>query len=788
MRRNIKLFSKARGLEISADSFVSPVTLLVMLPVLLTTLMAMSATSVQPVSVSLADPINSAPISSNSPAVKELKALKAAYDGKNYELCVKSVAKAIQRAKSLEPWILVYELECAEKLTANKANADRLSEILKKFESKRNWLSWGPWSSRLRTAWLKATVQALELDQKFARARAWNHVEKLSAALTLTPGGKSGLDDATRARVWRIAGELLHLSQKPEGAREFFRRSLSEQEQADVRDRLKVIDAQSAGGPTTVGTQAPMAELKLPDGTQEEVELADRVTQNLKTGDLVAAVDDAIRLLNEFPGSPRAKWAADRVYESYVSVAEKTSDKFQPVRLSILNSMEKADPDRLAEWARLSFNRGLWADSARLGKVAAEKQVASRATRTIELAMDAAIAIDDTKTAKSLAERLIEKHAGSSSARLAQLRLGLILFREKDWGRSSAIFEKMIATQASDNFELQARYWLWRSLEKQANPRAKTEADEIAKRFPFSYYGLRARLEAAGGKIEWGQVNPVAVPASKIQNRLWITQEEKLSFDRATVLVTAGWFEEAQAELRTLPDPVTPEEKAVRARIWAAAKNYLLASRLANEAWDAKFELRRPELMEAAWPKEFKDVFEAAAKQKNLNSLLTRSLTKQESGYAVRAVSSSNALGLMQMIPPTAREIADDLKLGKISLPDDLFDPNRNIQMGTHYVAKMLNQFKGHVPLALAAYNAGPTRVDRWMKSRPSLGGLETVRSSAPEFEIWVDEFPFSETSFYVKAILRNFLLYQIVEDGVLVAQEPLWKGATAAPRPSSSR
>jgi soluble lytic murein transglycosylase len=142
----------------------------------------------------------------------------------------------------------------------------------------------------------------------------------------------------------------------------------------------------------------------------------------------------------------------------------------------------------------------------------------------------------------------------------------------------------------------------------------------------------------------------------------------------------------------------------------------------------------------------------------------------------------------MQMIPPTAREIADDLKLGKISLPDDLFDPNRNIQMGTHYVAKMLNQFKGHVPLALAAYNAGPTRVDRWMKSRPSLGGLETVRSSAPEFEIWVDEFPFSETSFYVKAILRNFLLYQIVEDGVLVAQEPLWKGASAAPRPSSSR
>jgi soluble lytic murein transglycosylase len=63
--------------------------------------------------------------------------------------------------------------------------------------------------------------------------------------------------------------------------------------------------------------------------------------------------------------------------------------------------------------------------------------------------------------------------------------------------------------------------------------------------------------------------------------------------------------------------------------------------------------------------------------------------------------------------------------MGKINLPDDLFDPGRNITMGTHYVAKMLNQFKGHVPLALAAYNAGPTRVDRWLKSRQSLMGLE---------------------------------------------------------------
>lgn len=233
-----------------------------------------------------------------------------------------------------------------------------------------------------------------------------------------------------------------------------------------------------------------------------------------------------------------------------------------------------------------------------------------------------------------------------------------------------------------------------------------------------------------------------------------------------------------------LPQPTTPDAKAVRARVWAASKNYLQASKLANEAWDAKFELRRPELMNFVWPSEYREMFEASAKAKNLDPWLTRSLAKQESGYNRKAVSTSNALGLMQMIPPTAREIADDLKLGKLNLPDDMFEPDRNVKMGTHYVAKMLNQFKGHVPLALAAYNAGPTRVDRWVKSRPSLQGLEASRSSAPEFELWIDEFPFNETSFYVKAILRNQMIYQLNETGRLATQEPLWKAAVPAPRP----
>lgn len=727
----------------------------------------------------------------SSPAVAKLREMRTAFETGKFDTCVTLASKAVKSAKSLEPWILTLELECAAKLPVKAPSAERLRTALAAADAKTNLMAFGPWSLRLRQAWARARLLALEVDLKFNRSRAWSHVEKLSAAMAAggaaTNGASALLDEAGRAKLWRLAGELMFLVQKNDGAREFFRRSLAEQDQPDLRDRLKTLNQ----GLTSESNSSPPLPptVKLPDGSPAEIELADRITTEQKSGDLVAAAEDGLKLLNEYPGSSRAKWAADRMQDSLVSVSEKSSEQFQPVRESLLKTMEKADPDRVAEWARVLFNRGLWAESAKLGKVAAEKQAAGRATKTIELALDAAYAIDDFKTVKALGEELVEKHAGTASARTAALRLGLLAFRQQDFSKAAAIFEKLIATPSSESLELQARYWLWRSLEKSKADRAKAEAEELARRFPFSYYGLRARLEGAGGTLEWAKENPKADAKSdakqnRIENKVWVTQEEKQSFDRAMVLVSAGWFDEAQSELAVLPAPVTPDAKAVRARVWAAAKNYLVASRLANDAWDAKFELRRPELMSFVWPSEYRDYFESTAKAKNLDPWLTRSLAKQESGYNKKAVSSSNALGLMQMIPPTAREIADDLKLGKLSLPDDMFEPERNIKMGTHYVAKMLNQFKGHVPLALAAYNAGPARVERWVKSRPSLQGLETTRTSAPENEIWIDEFPFSETSFYVKAILRNQMVYQLNETGRLATQEPLWKSATLSTRP----
>jgi len=163
-------------------------------------------------------------------------------------------------------------------------------------------------------------------------------------------------------------------------------------------------------------------------------------------------------------------------------------------------------------------------------------------------------------------------------------------------------------------------------------------------------------------------------------------------------------------------------------------------------------------------PQIYKDLIQEQAIRQKLSPYLVRSLIRQESAFGPRATSTSNAYGLMQLIGPTAQEVATELGLRGISIPEDVFMPENNIQMGTYYIAKMIKQFAGHVPLGLAAYNAGPHRLKLFVEARKEVSDQMQKYSSDPLDEMWFDELPWYETSFYVKAILRNAILYQLAE------------------------
>jgi soluble lytic murein transglycosylase len=133
---------------------------------------------------------------------------------------------------------------------------------------------------------------------------------------------------------------------------------------------------------------------------------------------------------------------------------------------------------------------------------------------------------------------------------------------------------------------------------------------------------------------------------------------------------------------------------------------------------------------------------------------LALALTKQESSFNAGAVSTSGALGLMQLLPGTARDVAGRLKVPFIQ--DKLTrDPAYNVQLGSQYLGEMLQRFGGSYEIAAAAYNAGPNRVARWLEAGndPRTGKIDMVD--------WIEMIPFRETRNYVQRIMEGVNVYR---------------------------
>ncbi|WP_084128234.1 transglycosylase SLT domain-containing protein [Cellvibrio mixtus] len=130
-------------------------------------------------------------------------------------------------------------------------------------------------------------------------------------------------------------------------------------------------------------------------------------------------------------------------------------------------------------------------------------------------------------------------------------------------------------------------------------------------------------------------------------------------------------------------------------------------------------------------------------------SALVDSVIKQESAGRVDAVSSKGALGVMQLMPETARQMAQELGV-QFNLHRLTRDADYNKQLGTAFMGKMLDRYDGEQALALAAYNAGPARVDEWLERNgdPRLGQIST--------SAWVRQIPFKETRDYTSRILSE--------------------------------
>ncbi len=135
------------------------------------------------------------------------------------------------------------------------------------------------------------------------------------------------------------------------------------------------------------------------------------------------------------------------------------------------------------------------------------------------------------------------------------------------------------------------------------------------------------------------------------------------------------------------------------------------------------------------------------------NFTLSHAIMRQESQFDRTAVSHAGARGLMQLMPATANETARGIGLSydREALTED---PQYNIQLGSTFINKMLRYYDGNYVLAIAAYNAGPGNVNKWIKRNgdPRLPGTDIVA--------WVEDIPILETRNYVQRVLENLVMY----------------------------
>ncbi|MGV6825937.1 MAG: transglycosylase SLT domain-containing protein [bacterium] len=313
--------------------------------------------------------------------------------------------------------------------------------------------------------------------------------------------------------------------------------------------------------------------------------------------------------------------------------------------------------------------------------------------------------------------------------RLLETRL-LAALKHQDWQRLLDWMEELPPYLANSE---QWQYWKARGLEKTGQAKsARSLLTELAAL--RSYYGY---LAADHLQLPYNIDNRVT-PVSDRANQAVLSNPSVL---RAQELVKLQRWQDARREWQHALKEMS------RTELMAAAK---LA-----QSWDwydqAIFTLARTgywEDLDLRFPLEHKNQVSSAAQRTDLDMEWIYAVIRQESAFNPSVRSHAGAVGLMQLMPKTARQVAT--KMLKQSAPSSkqLKEPRLNIKLGSTYLEYVHDRLNDHPVLATAAYNAGPHRVDQWMPE-------QTMPA-----DIWIELIPFRETRGYVKRVMTYAVIY----------------------------
>lgn len=374
--------------------------------------------------------------------------------------------------------------------------------------------------------------------------------------------------------------------------------------------------------------------------------------------------------------------------------------------------------------------------SATFRSVVTDYPTSLAATRALFFLGD--LAHDDGRLAdaiKYFGQAAARHQLGGQEPAEALMRIGAIHFAQKRYAEADRIFELYRSRFRSGAAFEQATFWSAQTQMKLGNSeRARERLHDLDGSRSLSYYDVRAAEQLEQPLIkDLPPGPPVDSAAVKLVDP---------ALDRWQLLRDIGWNEAATFELNSLKKEVGGNPPALYAigeglneRGHSYAAIALGRELLQNgAAWNAR-------LLRMMYPLPYRDIIERESRARGLDPAFVTALMRQESRFNPRAVSGAGAIGLMQVMPATGRQ------LGGRGL--DLTDPATNIRLGTKFLADLQSMYGARTDAVLAAYNAGPSRMARW--------------KSFPEFampDLFAERIPFDETRDYVKVIRVNTAIY----------------------------
>jgi len=343
---------------------------------------------------------------------------------------------------------------------------------------------------------------------------------------------------------------------------------------------------------------------------------------------------------------------------------------------------------------------------------------------------------------RRLAAKLVKANTDVARDWLKQLKLStddtqmlelfaLSALRDQDWHAALQWLNRIETTD--DNIQ-RWRYWRARTLETLGHP---DEARQLYLQNTDlrSYYSFLA-ADRTG--------LPYHIPNRPLKSKHFklANMENNPSIVRAVELFWLNQIVEARREWHhALQSMSKPEmlQAAQLAHKWGWHDRSIVTLSLASYWGD----------LDKRFPLAHRDVVEKYADKNQVNPAWAYAIIRQESAFIADAKSHAGALGLMQLMPRTARQVARSLQIRRPK-QREILNTRTNIQLGISYLKKVKRRFQGHPVLATAAYNAGGHRVKSWL---PEAGSIPA--------DLWVELVPFKETQGYLKRVMTYTVIYE---------------------------